>query len=298
MSSFQKAERKKAKLRLAVSGPSGSGKTLAALNIAKGIGGKIAVIDTENDSASLYADRFDFDSMNMRPPYSPERFVSAIGEAVAAGYNVVIIDSSTHVWNGTGGVLDLLETVAKAKFRGNTWSAWSDLTPRYRKFIDAMLQANAHIIATTRSKTETAQQDSGNGKKQVVKLGMKSEQKDGFEYEFTVALDLIHDGHYATASKDRTGLFEGDAKPVTVETGKMLKQWLESGVEAPEPEQTESVDTNFITEAQAQELRDLAEKHGVNIAEFCKKGDIPMIEQLESNRFSSAKGFIESQAAA
>lgn len=230
---FQKATRKKAKLRLALTGPSGSGKTWGALQIAKGLGGRIACIDTEKGSASLYEHLVDFDVMELLAPYTPEAYIAAIQEAGKAGYDVLIIDSTTHEWNGSGGVLELLEDIAKAKYRGNTWSAWNELTPRHRAFIDAMLQSDMHIIATGRSKTETAQQENANGKKSVVKLGMKTEQRDGFEYEFTVVLDIIHDGHYAVASKDRTGLFSGDAKPISKETGERLLAWLEQGIEAP-----------------------------------------------------------------
>ncbi len=227
---FVKAVRKKAKLRLALTGPSGAGKTWGALEIAKGLGGRIACIDTENGSASLYSDRADFDVMTLSPPYSPERYVEAIKEAEKEGYDVLIIDSTTHEWSGVGGCLEINENTAKAKFKGNTWSAWNETTPRHRKFIDAMLQSNMHIIATGRSKTETSQTEE-NGRKKVVKLGMKTEQRDGFEYEFTVVLDLSHDGHYAIPSKDRTGIFSGDPKPITEETGKALLAWLESGAE-------------------------------------------------------------------
>lgn len=227
---FTKATRKKVKLRIALAGPSGSGKTLSSLLIAKGLGGKIACIDTEKGSASLYDHIVPFDVLELQPPYSPERYIEAIQEAEKAGYETLIIDSTTHEWNGAGGVLELLEAVAKAKYRGNSWSAWNEMTPRHRAFIDAMLQSDMHIIATGRSKTETAQAEEG-GKKKVVKLGMKIEQRDGFEYEFTTVLDLVHDGHYALASKDRTGLFVGDAKPVTEETGKMLLAWLNAGIE-------------------------------------------------------------------
>ena len=66
-----------------------------------------------------------------------------------------------------------------------------------------------HMLVTLRAKTETAQQEGQNGKKNVVKLGMKAEQRDGFEYEMTIVLDLAHDGNYATATKDRTGLYKG-----------------------------------------------------------------------------------------
>ena len=229
---FVKATRKKAKLRLALTGPSGSGKTWGALQIAKGLGGRIACIDTEKGSASLYEHIVDFDVLELSAPYTPERYIHAINEAAAAGYDTLIIDSTTHEWNGPGGCLELLEDIAKAKYRGNTWSAWSELTPRHRAFIDAMLQSDMQIICTGRSKTETAQVEE-NGRKKVVRLGMKAEQRDGFEYEFTVVLDIVHDGHYAVASKDRTGLFSGDAKPISEQTGITLSQWLETGIDGP-----------------------------------------------------------------
>lgn len=227
---FTKAVRKRAKLRLALTGPSGSGKTFGALMVAKGMGGKIAVIDSEHGSASLYSHLCDFDVLELTPPYSPERYVEAIKAAEQAGYEIIVIDSTTHEWSGSGGCLEINEHTARARYKGNTWSAWNDTTPRHRAFIDAMLQSSAHIIATGRSKTETAQTEE-NGRKKVVKLGMKTEQRDGFEYEFTAVLDLVHDGHFATASKDRTGLFAGDPRPLSVATGSTLREWLDSGQE-------------------------------------------------------------------
>lgn len=226
---FTKAVRKKAKLRLAITGPSGSGKTWGALKVAKGLGGKIAVIDTERGSASLYCDICEYDTLELEPPYSPERYVEAIRAAEEAGYDTIIIDSATHEWSGTGGCLEINERTAKARFQGNTWAAWNETTPRHKAFIDAMLHSKCHIIATGRSKTETAQTEGPNGKKKVVKLGMKTEQRDGFEYEFTVVLDLIHEGHFATASKDRTCLFAGDPHPLSEATGHTLRDWLDSG---------------------------------------------------------------------
>ena len=226
--SFTKATRKQARLRLALTGPSGSGKTWGALEIAKGLGGKIACIDTERGSASLYSDRAEFDVLELGPPYSPEAYIAAIKEAEAAGYDVLIIDSTTHEWSGAGGCLELVDDVARARYKGNSWSAWNEITPRHRAFIDTMLQSRMHVIVTGRSKTETTQIEE-NGRKKVAKLGMKTEQRDGFEYEFTVVLDIIHDGHYAVASKDRTGLFMGDAKPISEDTGKRLLDWLLSG---------------------------------------------------------------------
>jgi hypothetical protein len=237
---FTKAVRKKSKLRLGITGPSGSGKTLGALLIAKGLGGRIAVIDTEKGSASLYAENpkydVDFDTMDLDPPYAPENFIKAMREAEQGGYDVLIIDSTTHEWSGVGGCLELVDEIARARYKGNSWSAWNDITPRHRAFIDAIQRSPLHVIITMRSKTETAQTEGPNGKKQVVKLGMKAEQRDGFEYEMTVVLDVVHDTHFVQTSKDRTGLFmERDPFKITEDTGVMLREWLESGAE-PEPD--------------------------------------------------------------
>jgi hypothetical protein len=231
---FKKAERKQARLRLALAGPSGSGKTYSALQLASGLGGSIAVIDTEHGSASLYADTVEFDVMELHAPYSPERYIEAIKAAEAAGYSTLIIDSYSHEWTGPGGCLEINDSIAKAKYKGNTWSAWNETTPRHRALIDKILTSPMHIICTMRSKTETVQ---GEGKK-ILKLGMKSEQRDGSEYEFTVVLDLVHDGNVAVATKDRTKLFK-EPEVITPATGERLLAWLNVG-RSQEQQQAES----------------------------------------------------------
>lgn len=288
---FTKAVRKRARLRLALTGPSGSGKTYGALMIAKGLGGRIAVIDSEHGSASLYCHLCDFDTLELVPPYSPERYIEAIKAAERAGYDVIVIDSTTHEWSGSGGCLEINEHTAQSKFRGNTWSAWNETTPRHRAFIDAMLQSPAHIIATGRSKTETSQEDAGNGKKKVVKLGMKTEQREGFEYEFTAVLDLIHAGHYATASKDRTGLFSGDPQPLSEATGVALKEWLETGAEVKrmDPSKLTELCDNInaaTTVGEAKTRRSEAE-------EFCRahgdSSDMAAIQAAFTNKMAKAQ---------
>jgi len=232
MIQIRKAKRSATKLRLLLTGPSGSGKTWGALQIAKGIGGKSVVIDTEEGSSDLYDHLHEFDVIDLRPPFSPEAYIEAISAAEQAGYEIIIVDSVTHCWSGPGGCLEILEDVAKAQFRGNTWSAFSVITPRWRAFVDKLLRSPAHVICCGRSKTETAQVDD-HGKKKVAKLGMKLEARDGLEFEFTCVLDIIHDGHYATVSKDRTGLFAGDPKCITADTGKRLAEWLSGGTASP-----------------------------------------------------------------
>src|SRR5690349_7353176 len=108
---FTKAARKRAKLRLAISGVAGSGKTTAALEIATGLlgksGGRIAVLDTEKGSASLYATSYDYDVMELDAPYSPERYIEVIQAAEEAGYALLIIDSASPEWNGSGGCTEI-----------------------------------------------------------------------------------------------------------------------------------------------------------------------------------------------
>lgn len=230
---LQKATRKKTKLRLNISGPAGSGKTYSALLMAYGLVGnweKIAVIDTENGSASLYEHLGAFNTIDLAPPFSPERYIQAIDTCIAAGIECIIIDSSTHEWSGAGGCLEINDALAKAKFKGNTWSAWSETTPRHDRFVNKVLQSPVHIITCTRSKMETVLTDD----RKVKKVGMKDMQRDGWEYELTVSLQLDRDTHTATASKDRTELFEkSDPFIISEGTGKMIKEWCEKGVDVP-----------------------------------------------------------------
>jgi hypothetical protein len=232
---LKKAQRKKVYLRLNLSAPSGAGKTYSALLMAYGMAGdwnKIAVIDTENGSASLYSHLGEFNVVDLQPPFSPERFIEAITSCEDAGMEVIIIDSSSHEWSGAGGCLEINEKIAAARYKGNTWSAWNETTPRHDKFVNKVLQARAHVITCTRSKTETVLD--GN---KVKKVGMKDIQRDGWEYELTVNLSIDRDTHMAIASKDRTQLFQNvDPFIITADTGRMVKEWCESGVTIDERE--------------------------------------------------------------
>lgn len=232
---LQKATRKKSKLRLNLSGPSGSGKTYSALLMAKGLIGtwdKIAVIDTENGSASLYDHLGPFQVIDLQAPFTPERYIEAVDICLKAGMECIILDSSSHEWSGAGGCIEINEGLASAKYRGNTWSAWSETTPRHDAFVQKILQCPAHVITCTRSKMETVMTED----KKVKKLGMKDIQRDGWEYELTVSLNIDRDTHKATASKDRTEVFEKMAPfIITEQTGELIRKWCEQGIEAPKP---------------------------------------------------------------
>lgn len=226
---FRKAERRQAKLRLALCGPSGSGKTFSALQIAQGIGGKVALIDTENGSGDLYADLYDYDIARLTS-FSPKSYITAINAAEKAGYDVLIIDSLSHAWAGKDGILDQVDKAAKASSNNNSFSAWRHITPEHNNLVDTILQSNLHIIVTMRTKTAYEITEDSRGKMRPSKIGLAPIQKEGMEYEFTVVLDLSIDGHIATSSKDRTGIFDGQYITPTRETGTQILEWLNSGL--------------------------------------------------------------------
>ena len=225
MTMFQKATKQRRKLRAAVFGPSGSGKTFSSIAIASGLGSKIALIDTERGSASLYSDQFDFDVCDLEDR-TINGYCQVIRGAASAGYDVLVIDSLTHAWQE---LLQEVDKIASAKYRGNTWSAWSEGTPKQRQLIDSILDFPGHVIATMRSKTEwTTEKDSRTGKDRPVRVGLAPEQGKGIEYEFDLLLELSVD-HVVNVIKDRTGKFQDRKieKPGH-EFGGELMAWLQN----------------------------------------------------------------------
>jgi hypothetical protein len=226
---FKKATRQAVKLKLAVSGPSGSGKTLGALALARALApaGKVALIDTENGSASLYGDRFEFDALDLAPPFTSARYLEAMQAAVEAGYEVLVIDSLSHQWAGEGGILSRKEELDKRG--GNSFTNWATFTKEHTAFVSQLLHMPVHVIATLRSKQDYVIEE-GNGRKSTPKkVGLAPVQREGLEYEFSTVFDLQMD-HKAAASKDRTGLFgEGLVDLTDKQVGKKLLAWLETG---------------------------------------------------------------------
>ena len=223
---LQQSSRKRVKLKCALQGPSGSGKTKSALLIAYGLCGnwsKIAVIDSENRSAELYSDIGSFMTVPLEPPYTPERYIEALNVCVAGGMEVVIIDSASHEWDN---LLDYHSSLL-----GNSFTNWNKVTPRHEAFVSAILQANAHVICTIRSKQEYVLSEK-NGKQVPEKVGMKGVQRENLEYEFTLVFELDM-SLKAKVSKDRTSLFIGKPEFVpTIETGKVIMEWCNQGIEA------------------------------------------------------------------
>lgn len=261
-----KATRQKTKIKLGLAGVSGSGKTYSALLLAKGIAGswdKIAVIDTENGSADLYAHLGDYNTITLEAPYSPERYIEAIETCEKAGMEVIVIDSMTHEWAGTGGCLEIQEKL------GGRYQDWAKVKPRHRKFLDKILSSNCHVITTVRSKQDYAMSVE-NGKSKVTKLGLKQVTEEGFEYELTISFD-VSQNHLTTTSKDRTGVFVDKPEFVVTEaTGKTIKKWTEKGIEP--------------TAAPAKDVKEAAPQEGET-----KFIDTPEGKSLSKRYFATAK---------
>ena len=218
------AKREQAKIKIGLQGPSGSGKSYSALLLAYGLTNdwsKIVVIDTENKSSSLYSHLGDFNILDFKPPYSPERYIEAINLCVRHGMRAIIIDSISMEWEY---ILD-----AHSQLTGNSYTNWARFTPRHQKFIQAILHADIHIICTLRSKQDYVLTENEKGKLAPEKVGMKAIQRDGTDYELTLMFELDIK-HNAITTKDRTGLFSGRLPfQITEDTGREILNWCQTG---------------------------------------------------------------------
>lgn len=234
---FQPATRHEAKARVAMIGPTGSGKTWTSLQFARilaGETGRIGLIDTENASASLYADVHDFQTAAWYPPYDAAKLAAAIHDA-AKQFDVLVVDSLTHFWQGDGGVLDIVEQEG-AKNRGNKFAGWAKGTPLWRSLLDALIFAPCHVIVTMRSKMDYVQTTDANGRAKVEKMGMAPVARNDVEYEFTIVGELDQ-SHRLTITKSRcSALADQVAAPhQSAKLAEVLVDWLSSATPDPAP---------------------------------------------------------------
>lgn len=266
---FRKAVKSQSKLRLALIGPSGSGKTYTALSVARGLGQKVAVIDTEHGSASKYADQFGFDVLELET-FSPATYVQAIQAAEAAGYEVVVIDSLSHAWMGKDGALELVDKATARSKSGNSYTAWREVTPQHNQMIDAIVRSKCHIVATMRAKTEYLQEkDDRSGKTVIRKVGLAPVQRDGMEYEFDLVGDIDHE-HRLVVTKSRIASLADAVIPKPgAEFAATLRDWLNSGEAVPEVERPlVSSKPSPVTDEQLGEIKTLAIEKGLNASFF------------------------------
>lgn len=229
---FKKATRDQLKAMIALSGSSGSGKTFTALRMARGLvgpNGRIGLIDTEHGRSQIYAQEFDFETLDLEPPFTPERYIRAIEAGEEAGFDALIVDGASHEWAGKGGILeqhDLME--------GNSYTNWAVLTPRHTAFLDRLTRCKVHLFVTLRGKDEYVLEQNDKGKQQPKKVGLGPVQRAGIEYEFMVSFMLDQIRHTASVMKDNTHLFENVIEVLTEEHGRKLAEWCSKGVDPKE----------------------------------------------------------------
>lgn len=223
---LRKASRGHTKIKCAIQGPSGSGKSFSSLLLARGLcdnWSEVVVIDTENNSADLYAHLGEFNVLDLKPPFTPEAYIKALEICEAEGMKVVVIDSLSHEWEGEGGILETHGGMA-----GNSFTNWSKLTPRHNAFVQKILQSPLHVVGTIRTKQDYVLTEK-NGKQVPEKVGLKGITRDGMDYEFTLVFD-IDIKHQCSASKDRTSLFSKTPQfTITEETGRKILRWCQTG---------------------------------------------------------------------
>lgn len=220
--------------KIALMAPSGGGKTYSGLRLATGMAqeiekqtgkkAKILLANTEQKRGYYYANEFDYDIVDIDAPHEPEKYVDLINFAVEEGYDILIIDSSSHEWEGKGGCLELQQKA------GGTYQSWAKVTPRHNKFIAAIADSPIHIIATMRGKDQYEMTKDDKGKTTVQKLGVGAKQRDGFEYEFTCTFLLDQKTNTAEVQKDNTHLFDHEGATLLTEGhGAKIIQWANSG---------------------------------------------------------------------
>lgn len=231
---FEKATKTKAKLRMAFTGPAKSGKTYTALVLATALanGGRIGLVDTERGSSRKYADIFDFDIIELEE-FHPNTYIAAIEVFETAGHAVIILDSLSHEWEGKRGVLELHDDATKTSRSDNSWAAWRRITPLHQGLMDKILRANAHIIATMRSKMAYIQTKDDKGKTEIKKVGLAPVQRQGMEYEFDILAEMRHD-HRCVIGDTRCPAVDGASqlKPDGAWFQPII-DWLSDGSEEP-----------------------------------------------------------------
>lgn len=230
---LKRAVKSQSYLRLGISGPAGAGKTWTALEVASRLvpDARIAVLDTELGSASKYADHFTFDVIEL-DHYRPQGVLDFLHLCEREGYHVAIIDSVSPFWNGPGGFLEMVDDeVARQKAsrqsgRGDSFTAWKPVDAAYAKWVIDILASRVHVIFTLRAKMAYEQSKDGNGKAQVVKLGLAPVFRDTFPYELDVMLEMDQD-HVGVVTKTRVhGLDETVHRKPGAPFAKRLVDWL------------------------------------------------------------------------
>lgn len=238
---IRKAKREGARLVIGLAGISGSGKTRTALELAFGMANfdasKIGFLDTENRRGSLYADCLknekgevqEFYIADLEPPFTPARYAEAVRQFADFGVEILVIDSTSHEYEGTGGVLEMREPLPGKKGKRDNFAK-----AEHKKFMNTMLQSNVHVICCTRAREKTLVQVGEGGKTIYVPQGIQPICEKGFMFEMTASVMMYDGGKQRQVLKSGDGLEEifGTAGEweegyLTAQHGKKIRDWVD-----------------------------------------------------------------------
>jgi hypothetical protein len=223
---IEPAVREQAKARLILEGPAGSGKTFTALTIAEALGPRTVLIDTQRRQSLDHADVFKFDVLHMSTHFHPEELIEALGSC--SGHDTTIVDSGSSFWSGPGGMIDQVDLLSAGRSGGTFSNGWKEMRPVERKMLDCLLSHPTHLLMTLRTKSEYVVQQSGDGKWTPRKIGLKPEQREGLDYEFSMVATMNAE-HTLTFTKG-AAKFDGlVVERPTADLGRDLAEWLYLG---------------------------------------------------------------------
>lgn len=256
-------------------GPTGSGKTFSALLLAGGLAGPngvVGMVDAENKRGSLYADDPDicaaipggkYKRLDLRAPYSPERYTKALRALEGAGCTVAVVDSGTHEWSGEDGCCDIAE---KNKLRG--MPNWAMAKLAHKRFLAYCLSSHMHIVFCLRAHEKVKPVKAGDlispdsmeryEKTAVIPLGTLPDCEKNFVYEMLISLrveDGTHLAYPVKVPKMLAHIFPGK-KLITKADGEAIRLW------------NESAGVSSATERIAERARLAAEEGTAAYAEF------------------------------
>ncbi len=212
MFEVKKAKRSRRPMKICLEGLSGSGKTYSALRLAfamkrAGIGKRIVLADSENESGGLYdgikqdGETWEYEVCPLPPAkQNPGGYADAYEFLVSQGFDLIIIDSMSHAWHGA---MEQVDQIAARSGRGDKFQAWASVTPAQRRMFQLITDPRAHLIATMRVKSDYERVEGANGKAQIKKVGLKADQREGSEYEFDCVVRLDTEEHAAIVEKVR-----------------------------------------------------------------------------------------------
>lgn len=249
MSLFQPSRREQMRLRLALQGPANAGKTFTSFTLARALSpdGRFAVIDTER-RALEYADRFEFG--HIAPDVAdPEQLPRMAAAAAAEGYGALVIDSFTHYWSGHGGALDRVDRKADKR------AGWGEYRPVENAMMSALLGYPGHVIVTMRVKTEYVTEVNERGKTVTRRVGLKADQRDSVDYEFSVIGELDTDHTLTVVKSTCAALVDRRIERPGLDLADTLREWLGQG--EPVPDATDYRDRALDPNTTAAEIRDM-----------------------------------------